>query len=361
MRVLIVITSDARRGAQIEGHRLASELTNASVTADAVALAGSGDEAVLDLDTLGSTPLGPATLRKLRRRAKMYDVVVAYGSTTLPACAIALAGGGTPFVYRSIGDPAAWVRGGWHRRRTGTLMRRAARVVALWPAAGAQVVALYRVRPDRVTSISNARSPQEFRAPTAGDRDAARRHFGLPENVPVAGVFGSLAPEKRVELAVDAVARTDDWHLLIVGDGPERASIESAAKTRLGPRGVIAGLTGDMPAAYWAIDALLMTSSTEGMPGVALEAALSRVPIISTDVGAMSWLFERGVRGTTVTTDDPPAAIAHRLRDLDRHHNADGPDDRFSWFAVVEQWQQLLSDVVDTSGSPTQPASGVHG
>ena len=59
----------------------------------------------IDVPLLGKKPLGWRTLRELRRRAKDVDVVIAYGSTTLPACAISMLGLSTPFLYRSIGDP----------------------------------------------------------------------------------------------------------------------------------------------------------------------------------------------------------------------------------------------------------------
>ena len=271
-------------------------------------------------------------------------MVIAYGSTTLPACAIALAGTDTPFAYRSIGDPGAWVRGGWHRRRTGVLMRRSARVVALWPQAEQQIVRLYDVPPERVISISNARSPDEFRPPTAQERDDARSRFGFSPDARVAGIVGSLAPEKRVGLAIDAVARTSDWHLLIVGDGTERAGAEAAARSLLGPRAVFAGGVDDMPATYWALDALLITSSTEGMPGVALEAAMTGVPIVSTDVGAMSWLLEQGIPGSVVGEPDP-STIARHLGHVDPCDNRRGSGDRFGWTPVVDQWERLIEEL----------------
>ena len=56
-----MVTSDARRGAQIEGCRLAAELDAADTRATAVALSPSGDTARLDVESLGSSPLGTST------------------------------------------------------------------------------------------------------------------------------------------------------------------------------------------------------------------------------------------------------------------------------------------------------------
>ena len=43
------------------------------------------------------------------------------------------------------------------------------------------------------------------------------------------GCVGSIAPEKRVRLAVDTVSELVADHLLVVGDGPDRSEVESHA------------------------------------------------------------------------------------------------------------------------------------
>ena len=92
MRVLIVLTSNNRRGAEIEGSRLADELpVEGSMRRRSPWRRGNGSS-LLDVPVLGSKPLGLSTLRALRSRARRFDVVIAYGSTSLPACAIALVG-----------------------------------------------------------------------------------------------------------------------------------------------------------------------------------------------------------------------------------------------------------------------------
>ena len=90
----------------------------------------------LPLPVLGRRRLGLRTLWRLRRAARDADVVIAYGSSTLPACVIALAGRSTPFVYRNISDPGYWVRNRLHQAVTGFQYRKATLIVALWKGAG---------------------------------------------------------------------------------------------------------------------------------------------------------------------------------------------------------------------------------
>lgn len=83
---------------------------------------------------------------------------------------------------------------------------------------------------------------------------------------------GRLVPGKRVELAIAAAARAR-VRLAIAGDGPERARLESIARTC----GARATWTGALPrgeALAWiaAADVLVHTSASEGAPTVVREA-----------------------------------------------------------------------------------------
>jgi glycosyltransferase involved in cell wall biosynthesis len=352
IKVLIVIASDRRRGAELEGVQLASELSSVGVVAEAVALAPSAGSSTLDVLLLGKKRLGLRTLRALRRRARSVDVVIAYGSTTLPACAISMLGLSTPFVYRSIGDPKAWVRGGWHRRRTGLLMRRARRVIALWPDAADSIRDRYDVSADRIDVIPNARSATDFHHADEVQRAAPRRALGLPVEALVVGCVGSISSEKRVHLAVDAVAGIADAVLLVVGDGPDRAAVEELAGEKLDDRVIFTGQLESVVEVYAAIDVLVLTSATEGMPGVMIEAAMSGVPVVAPDVGAVRWLFDSGVRGEPVSVDaaaqEYSDAIA-RTAELPRV-DATGVLEACTWDKVVERWRSVLDPLVARDG-----------
>ena len=345
--VLIVLSSDSRRGAEVEGERLGRELHAAGFVVDVVALAGAaGQSDRLGVDSLGRWARSPRTLVRLRRSAAVHDIVLAYGSSTLPACAVALFGRRTPFVYRSIGDPAAWVRGPIHRWRTRMLMQRASAVVALWDGAAHSIEELYAVPSARTSVIPNARARDEFEPVERPNRQAARTDFGIRHGETVCGVVGALVPEKRVELAIDAVARLPGTRLLIVGDGPRRAELERRATEALGDRVTFTGTLVDVRSAYAAMDVLLLSSSTEGMPGVVIEAALSGLPVAACSVGAVPWLFSNGVRGALAPANPDPDEFAASI--LQALHNSSDPHQlatKCSWRAVTAQWSDVLFEV----------------
>jgi hypothetical protein len=102
--VLQVITSTARRGAEVFAVELAATLRARGRAIETVALTAGPTGDALDVPVLGERSLGVSTLRALRRRMASSSVVISCGSRTLPACVLAGTGTGTGFVYRSIGD-----------------------------------------------------------------------------------------------------------------------------------------------------------------------------------------------------------------------------------------------------------------
>jgi glycosyltransferase involved in cell wall biosynthesis len=82
-----------------------------------------------------------------------------------------------------------------------------------------------------------------------------------------------------------------DWRMVVIGEG----SLEQALQHRLdalglGDRASLHGYVGqaDLPAVYRQSHVLLITSHTEGLPQVILEAFAAGLPVVSTDVGGIA-------------------------------------------------------------------------
>ncbi|MGK2928788.1 MAG: glycosyltransferase, partial [Acidimicrobiales bacterium] len=228
MKVLHVLASNDRRGAEVFAVDLAHHLDVLGVVSTVVAVAASTSTAIVDARPLG-TGLNRHVLRKLRAMARDHDVVIAHGSTSLPACAMACLGT-SPFVYRSIGDPAYWSSAGLRRFQTGLLLSRAHTVIALW--AGAAFTLEQRGIPrDCLAVIPNAVSADSFPAIEPGERARARAGLGLTGVGPAVLYLGSLSPEKCPQRAVQLGLRRPDLQVLIVGDGPLREQVERESAT----------------------------------------------------------------------------------------------------------------------------------
>ena len=151
-------------------------------------------------------------------------------------------------------------------------------------------------------------------------RDDARRALGLPAEGLLAGWVGRVSREKGIDVFIDALASLGDPPIggVILGDGPERAP-ESARAEALAPgRFRWLGSVPDAARYFAAFDLFVLSSRTEGLPMVMLEAMASGTPIVATSVGGIPDLVSPA-EGLLVPPEDPKAlAGAIRASVLDR-------------------------------------------
>ena len=146
----------------------------------------------------------------------------------------------------------------------------------------------------------------------------------LSEQTLTLGVIGRFSPEKGQDVMLDAlpavVARHPKLKLRIIGDGQERPALEARAE-QLGVKEQVefTGWRSDMPEQYAQLDALVLSSRSEGLPFAVLEAMSYGLPVIATRVGAIDHVIEDGKTGWIVEPGDPQAlasGINSALADL---------------------------------------------
>jgi glycosyltransferase involved in cell wall biosynthesis len=114
----------------------------------------------------------------------------------------------------------------------------------------------------------------------------ARARLGAEGPQPVVLSVARLGVEKNLELALDALARAPGMRLALVGEGPQRAALESRAQ-ELGIVGRVRFL-GALPAAelpdlYAAADAFVFPSVTETQGLVLVEALAAGLPVVAAE------------------------------------------------------------------------------
>jgi glycosyltransferase involved in cell wall biosynthesis len=132
-------------------------------------------------------------------------------------------------------------------------------------------------------------------------RLAVRYSLGLSEHTVALISVGRLVGLKRFNILIDAVAKLDErssFKAFIVGDGPERSSLEALiVKYQLQDHVVMLGERSDVEMLLAASDIFSLTSETEGMSKSILEALAAGLPVVATDVGGNKDLVKHGDNG----------------------------------------------------------------
>lgn len=152
---------------------------------------------------------------------------------------------------------------------------------------------------EKVHLVHNGVDTGEFRPASAGQRSAARREFGLPEDAFVVGGVGRMVPQKNFArwLRTFAAARSTNPSLrgILAGSGPQLEELRALARSlNLGDSVKFSGFVENRTGLLHAMDCLLVTSDFEGLPMNVLEAMAAGVPVIGSRVDGLAEILEHG-------------------------------------------------------------------
>lgn len=201
---------------------------------------------------------------------------------------------------------------------------------------------------DRVGVLRNGVDLALFRP---SDRAAARQVLGFAR--PTLLAVGNLVALKRHRLMVEALALLPEAELVIVGDGPERAAIEMAARASgVGDRVRLLGRVPQdrLPQIYSAADLLLLVSTHEGWPNVLLESMACGTPVVVSEFPGITDIVAISAAGRVVA-----AVTAQRLASAIRELLAQPPlraatrayAEQFDWQATTDGQLALFGDICE--------------
>jgi len=197
-----------------------------------------------------------------------------------------------------------------------------------------------------------------------------RERFLATPLKPLWVVAGRLEEQKGHDLLLDALVTLYrqglDFTLAVAGDGSRRGWLEQRALSLgLSPRVQFVGQLDDVGSLLAAADGVILPSRWEGLPLVLLEAMARGRPIVATAVGGVADALEDGVSGTLVPPNDIgalAAALEHLHRRADRAWRlgqvaAEVARDRFSWHAVVDEFESVYDEVLGLATVTPEAAS----
>lgn len=173
----------------------------------------------------------------------------------------------------------------------------------------------------KLSTIENGIDLSRF-GPSPATRAEVRDALAIPPHAFVVGTVGRLVAAKNQPRLVRAMAPllSSTVRLVIVGDGEEHAALDRAVAA-LGDRAPYVhrlGARGDVPRLLTSFDLFALSSDSEGLPLVVIEAMATALPVVSTAVGGIPAAVLDGVTGALVplgdgSRDDDHGALSARL------------------------------------------------
>jgi len=271
-------------------------------------------------------PVSPLPIAKKRLRGLLAlrdwlrrhpcDLVSTHSSTDswLVALAALYLGRRLPVVRtRHISAP---VSAGWATR---WLYGRAAdRIVTTGEALRRQLIDENGLRPGKIESVPTGIDPDRF---VPGDRHDVRRRLNLPQDLRLVGIVATLRSWKGHHVLIEAITGMPaEVGLVIVGDGPRREKLEHMVDQHtLRSRVWFAGNQDDVRPWLHAFDVFALPSlANEGVPQALVQAMMSGIPCVTTDIGGIPELAQHESTALVVAPHDSGAlgaALSRLLAD----------------------------------------------
>lgn len=370
MRIMLVISSLHRGGAERVLSVMANHFAEHGHTVVLVTLAGEGGDSyrlhpavnriALDCAWKSRNPVTGLfnNLRRIHRlrfvvRSWRPEVVISFITETNLLMLLALRGLGVPVVVSERNAPS--------RLPVGPLRHRLR--MWLYPHAFAVVVQTERMLRDMQTMVPKAKctvipNPIPADDPDEKQQDVSlRERVRLPAGARVIVAMGRLDPRKGFDLLIDAFCKLSlqhpAWHLVILGEGTVRRELEvQIARLGLAARVHLPGLVRAARSYLDESDLFVLSSRSEGFPNVLLEAMACGLPVVSFDCpSGPGEIIRNDHDGSLVKAGDVGALAAAmsalmespvRREELGR--NARQVLERFSMDRVMALWDKLLAD-----------------
>ena len=325
MKLLFLDTKPIRRGAQVFVDDLSQHFHDEGVLIKKVYLYAYHEKVKLslldqDIELNGNEnhifekipTINPVLLFRLITTINAWnpDFVLLNGSRTLKygAAAKPFLYKNTKLIYRIIDSPKFWNRSAlkqfYYRK---LVLSKIDAAVGVSQASLNDMVSLHGY--NKPTTVIH-RAIQESKFKLVLSKDTSRSKFEIKNSDKVLLFLGNLTPQKRPDRFVEIIKLVKqcfpEIKAWIVGDGVLRQETEKLViKYDLQNNIKFWGYHENVTALISASDLLVLSSDTEGLPGVVLECGYLGVPTVSSNVGGINECLENGKTGYVTQSQNP--------------------------------------------------------
>ncbi len=224
-----------------------------------------------------------------------------------------------------------------------SIVRNAGAVVAM--SGAAKTATEKELGPANIKVIWNATNGPPADAQAAVNRD--RRTMRLIS-------VGRLVSWKRFNLVINAAGGCDDVELVIVGDGPERKSLETLAEKICGGRVRFLGMLSKAQVFDELLksDVFVLPSIGDSFGNVFVEAMACGLPVIGARAGGVAEIIEDKINGFLIEPDNLDELIdrINFLINADERKRMSKESirlfkEKFTWSRVFEKYQAIYKEM----------------
>ena len=151
------------------------------------------------------------------------------------------------------------------------------------------------------------------------NQNVIRKELSIPDDVKLIGNLSALADHKDYPVFLrTAELLLKEGHrmrFIIAGEGPEEDNLRNKIQERRLEKNVIMlGFRNDIKEVMQSLDVFLMTSKTEGLGTILIEAFAAGVPVVATDAGGIPELVKNEETGLLCKVGDTKALAAAVVR-----------------------------------------------
>ena len=186
-----------------------------------------------------------------------------------------------------------------------------------------------------------------------------KKELNLPEDALFVGNLSALADHKDfptfLKTAQKVIGENPHVHFIIAGKGAEEVFIKNfIAQHNLASHIHLLGFRNDVPQVMKSLDVFLITSRTEGLGTIVLEAFAGGVPVVATRAGGIPELVSDEVTGLLCEIGDVDGLKTAVKRILMDHefkatliHNAKIKVQDFSFQATAKKTFQIYQEILN--------------
>lgn len=156
----------------------------------------------------------------------------------------------------------------------------------------------------------------------SGSSDLLHPWIDTPGEAKIIVSIGRLDVDKNFALLLEAislVSRSHDVKCLIIGEGKLRPQLEASIEMlALQDRVALLGRVNEPSRFLRKADLFVLSSNSEGLPNVMIEALTARCPVVSTDVPGAAEILDHGRMGEIVVKGSPSELADGIRRELQR-------------------------------------------